>query len=203
MQKNVYAFGKMAGLSPNQTMEETIKLLTQYRSSLKSTNDFFREIVKDTTVAGVTTTKYLGILDEVNSHYDRMNRLMGATVEILRGMSSTGRNTAEDLKESMGGDHQSRRAAAPGAERLPQPLHPGQPDDAKRTVDARRSSYLDAVDKLSQATGVAPGELLEGLRKGNRKTTCPNWTTASSTGVTSRTSIGRRPSARSGWCGTP
>jgi hypothetical protein len=101
MQRNVYAYGRMAGLDPSQTMDQTIKLISQYRQSLGSTEDFFVRINKDTRAAGMSTMKYIQLIDEVNSHYDRSNKLLEATVDTMRLLSVTGRNTAEDLKDAL------------------------------------------------------------------------------------------------------
>lgn len=101
MQRNAYVYGKMAGLSPNETMTQTIKLISQYKQSLGSTEDFFVQITKDTHAAGISTNKYIELIDEVNSHYDRSNKLLMTTVTIMRMLGSTGTQSAEDMKESL------------------------------------------------------------------------------------------------------
>lgn len=101
MQQNVYAYGRLAGLDSSQTVAETIKLVTQYKESLASTHDFFIQISKAAATAGITTSKYIQVIDEVNSHYDRSNKLLESTVSIMRLLSVTGRHTAEDLTDAM------------------------------------------------------------------------------------------------------
>jgi hypothetical protein len=101
VQQNVYMYGKVAGLDSSQTVTETIKLVGQYKQSLESTHDFFIRINKEAQTAGITTSKYIQVIDEVNSHYEKSNKLLEATVETMRLLSVTGRNTAEDLTDSM------------------------------------------------------------------------------------------------------
>lgn len=101
LQRNVYAYGRLAGLDSSQTMTETLKLVTQYKQSLSSTEDFFIHINKDAAAANITTTKWLQVLDDVQSHYEKSNKLLESTVDTMRLLSVTGRNTAEDIKDSM------------------------------------------------------------------------------------------------------
>ena len=101
LQRNVYAYGKAAGLDPTKTMAETIKLIGQYRQSLESTESFFVKIDRDASRANITTSRYIQLIDEVNSHYDRSNKLLETTVDTMRLLSQTGTNTAESIKEGM------------------------------------------------------------------------------------------------------
>jgi hypothetical protein len=101
LQRNVYAYGKAAGLDPSRTMVETIKLIGQYRQSLESTESFFVKIDRDASRANITTSRYIQLIDEVNSHYDRSNKLLETTVDTMRLLSQTGTNTAESIKEGM------------------------------------------------------------------------------------------------------
>lgn len=101
IQRNVYAYGRLAGLDSSQTVAETIKLVSQYKQSLESTHDFFIRINKEAATAGITTSKYLQIIDDVNSHYEKSNKLLEATVDTMRLLSVTGRNTAEDLQDAL------------------------------------------------------------------------------------------------------
>ncbi len=101
LQKNVYAYGRIAGMDSSQTVAETIKLVGQYKMSLESTHDFYSQVTKDAATAGMTTSKYIQIQDSVLDHYERSNKLLEATVDTMRLLSVTGRNTAEDLKDAM------------------------------------------------------------------------------------------------------
>lgn len=101
MQRNVYQYGKAAGLDSSQTVAETIKLVSQYKQSLEATHDFFIRINKEAATAGITVSKYIQVMDDVNSHYEKSNKLLETTVETMRLLSVTGMNTAEDISDSM------------------------------------------------------------------------------------------------------
>jgi hypothetical protein len=152
-QRNVYMYGKAAGLSPDKTMEETLKLVTQYRQSLTATEGFFVTINKDVRTAGLTTTKYLQLIDDVNSHYERSNKLLEETVNTMRLLSVTGRNTADDLKEGMmmitnGGQQRSTPVSTY--------LNAGilqDPQAARRYAEEREGALQSAAENIAKEFG--------------------------------------------------
>jgi hypothetical protein len=153
IQRNAYVFGRVAGMNPDQTTEQTLKLVTQYRQSLKSTEDFFINITKDSKAAGISVTKYVSIIDEVNSGYDRMNKLLAGTVDIMRLMSRTGRLTAEDMKDMVD-------TATNGGQRAPYETQAylniesmRRPGGMAPRLRAERSEYEAALDNAASALG--------------------------------------------------
>jgi hypothetical protein len=80
MQRNVYAYGKMAGIDPSQTMEQTLKLISQYKMSLGSTEEFFQGINKDIRAAGLSSVKWLQLLDLGSCAEPRPKKLFGDRV---------------------------------------------------------------------------------------------------------------------------
>ncbi len=100
-QKNVYGTGRLAGLNEAETVQTTVKLLQQYRQSFMSTEDFFIKLSKDATAAGLSTTKYLTILDGVTEQFDRLNKSFNETVTTLELLGRTGMASADDLKNYM------------------------------------------------------------------------------------------------------
>ena len=102
IQRDVYSYGRVAGLDSTATMAATIKLITQYKQSLNATETFFVQINRDAAAANITTTQYISLIDEVNSQYERSNKLLLVTTDTMRVLGLTGMHTAEDLKENMG-----------------------------------------------------------------------------------------------------
>lgn len=153
-ERNAYVYGKMAGLSPSQTVAETIKLITQYRQSLGATEDFFVNIRHDTRAAGISTMKYIQILDDVNSHYDRSNKLLTTTISIMANLSKTGRDTADDLKDAMdavtnGGQQQPlERAAFLDIQAMKSP------QERQRLLALRQYNFNNAAQKAAAALGI-------------------------------------------------
>ena len=154
IQRNAYVYGRLAGLSPNETMTETIKLITQYRQSLGSTEDFFVNINKDTRAAGISTMKYIQLIDDVNSHYDRSNKLLMTTVTTMRMLSQTGRDTADDLKDAMdtitnGGQQQPLERSA-----YLNMVAMRDPHERDRILGIRQNNFQNAAEQAASALGV-------------------------------------------------
>jgi hypothetical protein len=152
-QRNAYAFGRRAGLDPNQTTAQTIKLISVYGQSLKDTEDFFVRINRDSRAAGITASKYIEILDDANSAYDRQNKLLMTTVDTMRLLSRTGRETADNLKDAMdirqnGGQGFSLETGAYLGMKTLQ-----NPEQARRLMASRELNMDNATGALSSALG--------------------------------------------------
>jgi len=151
MQRNVYAYGKMAGLDSSTTMTQTIKLITQYKQSLSATEDFFVTIRRDAEAANITTTEYIRLIDDVNSHYDRYNKLLLTTVDTMRLLSLTGRHTAEDLKDNLDTitNHGKDRTMEQNTLLYHQILTG--PDKGQGMANSRSLELDDSIDKIVSA----------------------------------------------------
>jgi hypothetical protein len=99
LQKAVYVKGRLGGFNEQQTVSQILKLVMQYRATLETSTDFFSTILKDSRAAGISTLKYVQILDDVNMQFDRMNKSLNDTVGVMRVLSFAGRGSAEDLKD--------------------------------------------------------------------------------------------------------
>ena len=101
IQRIAFGGGRLAGLTDQQTVETIVKNLDQYGQTLEGTEKFFIQINKDTKAAGISTTKYLQIIDEVAGHFDRMNKSLDQTMGFLRELGRTGAISTESLKDLM------------------------------------------------------------------------------------------------------
>jgi len=88
-------------LTDTEGVTELLKLLDQYGQTMRSSEKFFTQLNKDTQAAGISTTKYLKIIDEVSMHFDRMNRSLEFTTEMMRNLSRYGAISSESLKDMM------------------------------------------------------------------------------------------------------
>lgn len=93
--------GRVAGLGDTEGIQQTVKLLGQYRMTLETSNQFFVTVAKDSKAAGLSTTKYIAILDEASGHFDRMNKSMSESVNILRMLGRTGSIAGDDMQTMM------------------------------------------------------------------------------------------------------
>jgi hypothetical protein len=93
--------GRVAGMGDAEGIQQTVKLLGQYRMTLETSNQFFVTVAKDSKAAGLSTTKYIQILDEASNHFDRMNKSMSESVNILRMLGRTGSIAGDDMQTMM------------------------------------------------------------------------------------------------------
>jgi hypothetical protein len=96
-----YVGARLAGLDETAATKQTIKLLQQYKQSFEASDAFFDKISKDTRAAGITTTKYIQIIDDVNNQFDRMSKSLDQVTSSMRILGKTGRMSADDVKESL------------------------------------------------------------------------------------------------------
>jgi hypothetical protein len=93
--------GRVAGFSDQEGIQQIVKLLGQYRQTLSTSDDFFIRVARDSKAAGLSTAKYVQILDEVGGHFDRMNKSMSESVNVLRMLSRTGAVAGDSLQTMM------------------------------------------------------------------------------------------------------
>ncbi len=163
VQRNAYVFGKAAGLSPGETMTQTLKLITQYKQSLGATEDFFVRIARDTRAAGISTSKYLQVIDDVNSQYDRSNKLLMTTVSTMSLLSSTGRDTSEDLKDAMDITTNGGQKRDFGQSAFLNIQGMKDPGFRKQLLGSRQAVYDTYLGNAAQATGHTEAELQAGM----------------------------------------
>jgi len=99
VQRVVMGVGRLAGLTDVEGVERVLKNLTQYGQTIQATEKFFVQLNKDTQAAGVSTTKYLSIIDEVSEHFDQFNKSLNETMGLLRNLGRTGAIGGETLKD--------------------------------------------------------------------------------------------------------
>jgi hypothetical protein len=102
VQELAYRQGRQLGMDTGETARENIKYLLQFHQGQAAVNKLFDQFLKDTRASGITTTKYLSIIDEINSQFDRMGKSLMTTTGLLSVLGSTGTATADDLKEALG-----------------------------------------------------------------------------------------------------
>ena len=96
-----YTTGKQLGFTTGETSRENLKYLLQFGQSQESVNHLFERFVGDTKASGITTTKYLSIIDSITDRFDHMGKSLESVTGILGVMGSTGIGSADDLKEAL------------------------------------------------------------------------------------------------------
>jgi hypothetical protein len=97
-QKNVYTTGRVAGFSEADTVKQTVKLLQEYRQAMTTSGDFFINVDKAAKAAGMSSIKYVSILDDITSGFGRLNKSFNDTMNAMQLLSRTGANSAEEVQ---------------------------------------------------------------------------------------------------------
>ena len=97
----VFGGARLLGLDDVAATEQIMKVLLQYHKSLQDTDVFFNSLITDTKAAGLTTTKYLQIIDELTSQFDHMARGVDDVTSSLRMLGQTGLLTGEQVEDAM------------------------------------------------------------------------------------------------------
>src|SRR6201998_188675 len=93
--------GRLAGMDETQATDQIMKLLQKYHMSLESTDQFFFQLNKDTKAAGITTTKYIQIIDSITDSFDHMARSIDDVTGVMRILGSTGTQTSEMVADAL------------------------------------------------------------------------------------------------------
>ncbi len=99
--RNAYIGGANIGMNPQESVRMTIKLLTTYRQSFAQSEQFFQKLATQTQAAGLSTGKYLEIIEGITSRYDNMNKSLKDVTDTLAILGKTGVSSADDLKDSL------------------------------------------------------------------------------------------------------
>lgn len=111
--RNAIYGGRPVGLSQDESVKLTIKALDEYQATTERVQEFFVNIERSTKAAGISTGKYLEIVEAVGSNFDNMNRSLNSTVTLLNAVGRTGRLTGERMKDVAKGLTQENVKAAP------------------------------------------------------------------------------------------
>lgn len=99
IQRAAVGAGRIAGLTDVEGVQRVIKLMGEYRETLEQGENFFVQVGKGAKGAGISVTKYIGIIDEVMQGFDRMNRSLDSTVAVMGELSKSGRLASEDMQQ--------------------------------------------------------------------------------------------------------
>jgi hypothetical protein len=97
----VFGGARLAGLDQVAATEQVMKLLQQYHQSLEGTDAFFNKLNMDTKAAGITSVKYIQILDEISGQFDHMARGIDDVTSALRMLGHTGILTSEQVTDAL------------------------------------------------------------------------------------------------------
>jgi hypothetical protein len=180
------AFGaaRVAGLDPVAATEQILKLLMQYHQSLESTDQFFVRILGDTKAAGITTMKYIQIIDDVTGQFDSMAKGIENVTSTLRVLGHTGALTADQMEDSMKAMFDTKTTTEMGAYlmmNMPQPIREALQATQGQAVTVRATQAHQAMVDALMSSGMERGDAEKELAKqgftleqfGNLRSTAP------------------------------
>jgi len=97
----IFGGARLAGLDQTAATEQIMKLLQQYHLSLEGTDAFFNKLNIDIRAAGITSTKYIQILDDISGQFDHMARGIDDVTSALRMLGHTGILTSEQVTDAL------------------------------------------------------------------------------------------------------
>lgn len=160
-QRGSYIFGRAAGLTDTQTVKEMTKFIYEMRQGFEATEDFLAGVTSQAKVAGLSTTKYLSIVEDLTGHFDKMNKSFNETVSILQTLGRTGSLTADSMKDMVG----ALTGAGEGktTEQTAFALAMMTKGSKQNLVDSQRRGLDDSIMKLEEGLktrgGFSQGEI--------------------------------------------
>ena len=160
-QRIVQTVSRVSGLSDEQSIENLVKLLQQYGETMAGAESFMTRLNHDTQAAGISTTKYIKLLDEVNGSFDKMTRNLDETVGIMRQLTRYGSLSSETLKDLMEGLLQKSPGAGMGEAALgaySQTLVQGSPllAASRRAEKGQAMNYANIIEEQLTRAGIKP-----------------------------------------------
>lgn len=98
-QRNAMTAGRGIGLTDSQTVVRMTKMLQEMRQTFEATHDFLESVNVQARAAGISTTKYLSIIDDLTAQFDKMNKSFNETVSIVQSLGASGTDTADKIKD--------------------------------------------------------------------------------------------------------
>ena len=158
--RNANLFGHNLGMSQEDSVALTSKAIGDFNLSFGETEDLFININRGVTAAGVSTTKYLGIIDDISGQFSRFNKTMGDTVLIIQAMGRSGKYTADYIAEmvnSLMGKEKSDEQRALGYSLMTQGNRKGILKGRETAVSEKGKELDDLLG--TDATGRLPSEM--------------------------------------------
>src|SRR5271170_3648562 len=100
-QRIVMGVSRVSGLGDTEGAENLIKLLNQYKETMASAENFMTKLNKDTHAAGISTTKYLSIIDQIEGSFDKMGKSLEQVTGVMAELSRYGALSSESLHDMM------------------------------------------------------------------------------------------------------
>lgn len=96
-----YGEGRAAGLDFKAAATENLKLMYDFAQTQEQIKTLFNRINIESRQSGISITKYLAIIDDLGSGFDRFHKSLQAVTDTMRILDATGMATSQDLKDAL------------------------------------------------------------------------------------------------------
>jgi hypothetical protein len=171
VQRIVMGAGRVGGLTDQEGVEQVLKLLSEYRETMASSEMFMAQVNKDTAAAGISTTKYLKIIDEVSSSFDKMGKSLEQVTGVMRELSRYGNISSESLKDMMdfleSGQQKTNMSNVQTAAFTQAVMDPDTLKSLQETEKATLGNYVEALNAEGREHGVSTLDISAAINKGD------------------------------------
>ena len=170
-QRIVMGVSRVSGLGDTEGAENLIKLLNQYKETMASAENFMTKLNKDTHAAGISTTKYLSIIDQIEGAFDKMGKSLEQVTGVMAELSRYGSLSSESLHDMMeflaSGQQKTTMSNVQTSAYLEQ-VKPKDVLDAERMAQKNTlKSYAGNLNAQAERMGIAPINIDKAVDAGN------------------------------------
>jgi hypothetical protein len=90
-------------MDSGEAARQSMKLMHEFNLSMGEVEDTFIGIHRAVQTTGISTTKYLTLLDGISSQFDKFNKSLNYTVSLIAALGKGAKYTAEDIQGMMKG----------------------------------------------------------------------------------------------------
>jgi hypothetical protein len=102
MMKNANFYGRNVGLDKGDSIKLTTELLEKYKLTTEGTSEFFIKIDKAMKTAQISSSKYIEIVESLNSGFSDFNNTMRLTTNLVDILGRNARYTGDRMKSMAG-----------------------------------------------------------------------------------------------------
>ena len=158
----IYGAGPI-GLTQDQAVKISLDMMEKFNATTTRTTEFFKDIDRQTKAAGISTSKYLEIVEAVGSNFDNMNRSLNTTVTLLNTLGRSGRLTGDKMKEVAQGLTGSNVTGIPQRLALLQMMGKGGRARFAESLESEVRSAQEDTEHMIKQLPEAGKKIFEGL----------------------------------------
>lgn len=158
--RNAYMFGKPLGMSETEGAQTTMKFIKDFSLSVGETEEMFKKMNASVKLTGMSTTAYLGLLDSITSSFDKMNKSLHFTTNLINILGKGAKYTNDDLREMVKGIMGPKKDLTIGTFAFNSMKGEDRAGVTKTLVDIAKQTGAEMEDKIGKGTAELSDEKL-------------------------------------------